>query len=104
MNISAILVVVLPENLESMVQDLNRLPGVEVHHVEESGRLIVTQEAESIDDEVKGLKAIKKLPGVVMADMVQHYFGEDSHNYPPELPEDLMEHDDAVCVPAYLNE
>ncbi len=105
MNISAILAVTLPEKLDAMVTILNQLPGVEVHHIEQdSGRLILTQEAESIDDEINGLKTIKKLPGIIMADMVQHYFGEDEHSYPPELPEELNDQSEAVCVPAFLND
>ena len=105
MNISAILAVTLPEKLDAMVATLNQLPGVEVHHIDQvSGRLILTQEAESIDDEINGLKTIKKLPGIIMADMVQHYFGEDEHSYPPHLPEEFNDTSEAVCVPAFLND
>ena len=105
MNISAILIVVTPGMLEKVTELLNTLTGVEVHHIDQKGeRLIVTQEAASIDDEVLGLKKIKKIPGVVMAEMVQHYFGEDQKNYPLDSAELLNTPEDAVCVPAYLNE
>jgi nitrate reductase NapD len=104
-NISAILVVVKPENLVETTHLLNALPAVEVHHSDQqSGRLIVTQEAASIHDEVAGLKHIKKIPGVVMAEMVQHYFGEDQNNYPADSAAKLDTPDDAACVPSYLNE
>ena len=77
MNISGILVVVSPSNFEAGVSALNALPRVEVHHTDaETGRIIVTQEAETVNDEVEGLKRIKALPGVAMAEMVYHYLDE----------------------------
>ena len=78
MNVSGILVVVSLSELQSGIAALNGLPGVEVHHIDEAtGRLVVTQEAVTVNDEVEGLKRIKALPGVAMAEMVYHYLGED---------------------------
>ncbi len=60
---------------------LNELPGVEVHHVEHhTGRIVVVQEAESVDAEVAALSRIKSLKGVMLAEMVYHVFDET----PPE--------------------
>lgn len=106
MNISGILVVTTPEQLAAVCERLNALEGVEVFHTEEStGRIVVVQEAPAIHDEVNGLKRIKKVPGVVMAEMVHHYFGEDAENLSPEdLPEDLDKMTGLeTAVPAYLN-
>ena len=76
MNISGILVVVSPSDFEAGVSALNGLPRVEVHHSDpKTGRIVVTQEADSVNDEVEGLKRIKALPGVAMAEMVYHYLG-----------------------------
>ena len=78
MNVSGILVVVSPSELEAGIAALNGLPGVEVHHTDAAtGRIVVTQEAETVNDEVDGLKRIKALPGVAMAEMVYHYLDED---------------------------
>jgi len=78
MNLSAILVVVPVEKLESAIAELNALPGVEVHHTDPAtGRLIVTQEAEDVGAEVEGLRRIKALPGIILAEMVQHCFEDD---------------------------
>ncbi|MDZ7753820.1 MAG: chaperone NapD [Gammaproteobacteria bacterium] len=99
MNLSGILVVATPPHMAAVVAELDALPGVEVHHTDPpSGRIIVVQEAESIDDEVAGLKRIKQLPHVVMAEMAYHYFAEDPQNYPPERVEAL----DRPAVPDYL--
>lgn len=78
MNLSGILVVTRPQRLEEMVTTLNALPGVEVHHSDpQTGRIVLVQEADSVDAEVAGLRRIQSLPEVALAEMVYHYFGED---------------------------
>ena len=63
MNISGILVVVAPERVNSTAETLTALQGIDVHHIDQpSGRIIITQEAESIHDEIEGLKRIRALP------------------------------------------
>lgn len=79
MNLSGILVVTPPQQLETTKQALNALEGVEVFHTDpRAGRMVVVQEAESVDAEVAGLQRIKALPGVSMAEMVYHYFGDEA--------------------------
>lgn len=108
MNLSAILVTTAPDNTLNMIETLNNIQGVEVfHHDQSSGKIIIIQEAEAIHDEVNGLKGIKKLPGIIMAEMVEHYFGEDNKLYPSSDLENI----DATCgtqvadscIPEYLN-
>jgi len=102
MNLSGILVVADHNRQTEVISALDALPGVSVHHVDESGRrLIAVQEAEDINAEVEGLRRIKALPHVVMAEMVYHYIAEDDAVY-PELPPDLAEQETACAVPAYL--
>ena len=107
MNLSGILVVTTPDQMTDVCGKLNALQGVEVYHTdEENARLVVVQEADSVKDEVNGLKAIKKVPGVVMAEMVNHYFGDTAEQLSPDqIPDDL----DAMTgldnpVPAWLND
>jgi nitrate reductase NapD len=81
MNLSGILVVVSPSQFEEAKARLVELPGVEVHHVEpETCRIVVVQEAESVDAEVAALSRIKAIKGVMLAEMVYHVFDEP----PPE--------------------
>ena len=55
MNLSGILVVVSPEHIDSTIATLNSLSGVEVHHQDSAtGRIVVTQEEESVAAEVDG--------------------------------------------------
>lgn len=105
MNLSGILVVARPERLSTVIPELNALPGVEVHQVDEAtGRIVVVQEAPDILAEIEGLKRIKALPHVVMAEMVYHYLADDQQVY-DDLPAELAEQDSQACaVPAYLND
>lgn len=101
MNISGILVIVSPQRVESMTNQLNGLDGIDVHHTDAaSGRIVITQEAESIKEEVDGLKRIQALPGVILAEMSYHNF-EDDTELLQGIPADL---DDADIVPAFLKE
>lgn len=106
MNLSGVLVVAKPEWREQVVESLNALEGVEVHQVDaDTGRIVVVQEAADIHAEIDGLKRIKALPHVIMAEMVYHYIGEDDKVYeglPAELQDD-REGPDACVVPPYLN-
>ena len=105
MNISGILVVVPPKHTRVTIDRLQALPGIEVHHIDAaSGRIVITQEAESIPAEIDGLKRIRALPDIILAEMSYHYFGEDAEvldGIPPELDEENL---DSARVPPYLND
>lgn len=105
MNISGILVVTSPAYIDDVSQQLKALPGVDVHYIDESrGRIVVTQEAESISNEVDGLKRIRTLPHIILAEMSSHYFEEDHEQVdaiPAELDDEALKQDN---VPTYLNE
>ena len=96
---------VSPEHIDEAVATVGALENVEVYHVDrQSGRFVVVQEAETIDAEVEGLKRIKKLPRVLLAEMVYHYFAEDDQ-FVTETPEalDALEGLKQGKVPDYLN-
>ena len=106
MNLSGILVVTGPAGVSRMCAELKALPGVEVHQTDEAtGRIIVVQEAESVGAEVEGLKRIKALPGVILAEMVFHHFEEDADSF-TGIPEDLdkLQGIDPSRVPAALRD
>jgi nitrate reductase NapD len=105
MNISGILVVVPPVHTQATIDRLQALPGIEVHHTDaDSGRIVITQEAETIAAEIDGLKRIRALPEIILAEMSYHYFGDDAESVdaiPTELEEEGL---DTGRVPPYLNE
>ncbi len=105
MNISGILVLAAPAQVEAVAHRLRALDGVDIHHVESAtGRIIVTQEAESVAAEIDGLKRIRTIAGVVMAEMAYHWFEEDASpvdTVPPELEGENL---DTSAVPPFLND
>jgi len=105
-NLSGILVVAQPGSREQVVASLSALEGVEVHQVDETtGRIVAVQEAEDIHAEIEGVKRIKAIPHVIMAEMVYHYLAEDERIY-EAMPPELIEQQDGFetcAVPAYLN-
>ena len=105
MNISGILVITPPEELTNTCERLNALDGVDVHFVDQqTGRIVITQEAESIKAEVDGLKRIRALPHIILAEMSYHNF-EDDRELIDALPEDLDDGSPGtVQVPDYLND
>lgn len=104
MNVSGIVVVVPTEHLTATIDALGRLQGIDVHHCDpQTGRIVVTQEADTIQDEVDGLKRIKGLPHVILAEMVYHCFEEDS-DLAARIPADPDDPEGAGPVPAFLNE
>ncbi len=107
MNLSGILIISTASKIDALIETLNAMPDVEVHHIDrDNNKLIVVQEAESIRNEVDGLKKIKKLPGIVLAEMVYHYLAEDDSIAPESIPDDLDEYTglQPSAVPACLND
>jgi len=105
MNISGILVIVSPERVDAMAEQLKRMDGIDVHHIEAAtGRIVITQEAETIRDEIDGLKRIRALPGIILAEMSYHNFEDDTElldGIPGELDAEGIENN---RIPAFLNE
>ena len=104
MNISGILVITTPEQTGNISEQLQNLAGVDVHYADAAtGRIVVTQEAESIRAEIDGLKRIRALPHIILAEMSYHNFEEDRELI-DAIPDDLDdETPDTVRVPDYLN-
>ena len=103
MNISGVLVVSRPEQINDVIGALRSLEGVEVHHNDPAtGRIVVTLEAETIPQEVEGLRRIKALPNVTLAEMSHHYFEEDREII-ENIPSDL-DGEAPLKVPAFLND
>ena len=105
MNISGILVITAPEYTGKVCEQLQELSGIDVHHVDAAtGRIVITQEAETINDEVDGLKRIRALPHIILAEMSYHNFEEDRElleAIPPELEDEGLDTDH---VPAFLKD
>ena len=78
MTCSGILVHAEPGDLSPLADALARLPGTQVHQQDPAtGRLVLTLDAPTTNDEVDGLRRIQQTPGVVSASLVYHRLGAD---------------------------
>ena len=84
MNLSGIAITVQLHAFDETIAQLEQLPGVDVYHCDRaSARIVVVQEAASVEAEVAGLKRIKEVPGVIVAELVYHYFADDPSLHRP---------------------
>ena len=80
MNISSILIAVNPQAFNDALKLLHQFDTLEVYHTDQnSSQIVAILEANTVDDEVAGLEAIKALPKVLYAEMVCHYFESTTH-------------------------
>jgi nitrate reductase NapD len=76
MNISGIVIGIVPGQRDACLEAVAALPGVDLHAVE-GERAVVTQETASTAEQEEGLRRIQALPGVLHAALVYHWFEED---------------------------
>ena len=102
MNISSIVVYVKKENYEIVKDRLNSICDYHFGDID-SGKMIVTIEADSVEDEIKKFIKIENTKGVLRADMIQSYqediekdidILENSSNIPKILEDDSIELED----------
>ncbi|WP_200763973.1 chaperone NapD [Nitrosophilus alvini] len=76
-NISSVVVRCNPKKLDEVKKRVEDANVCDIHIVDEKGYIIVTIEGEGISEEIKKLKIIQELPGVISADMVYSYSEEE---------------------------
>jgi nitrate reductase NapD len=79
MVISSLFIETVPGNAANAAKVLERLKGVEIHHIENDYKIVLTLEAETIDESFQISDKFKLVAGVVLVCLVYHYFGEDEH-------------------------
>jgi len=78
MHYSGILVVAKPQRVAACRQELESLPGVEVHYsAPELGRLVVVLETADVAGQERGLRCIQELPEVELAALVEHRIDDE---------------------------
>lgn len=78
MNISSLVVKVLPANMEPAMEALKRSGLCDVHfHDGQKGTVVVTIEGKDTGEEMDKMKAIEKLPHVLGAALVYAYSEAD---------------------------
>jgi nitrate reductase NapD len=97
MNISSIVVQTVPKYLDEVVEALKQTKECDYHMHDQSGRIIITIEAESVKEELEKLKVIEAIPHVIAADM-QMAYSED------ELDSHIEVLNNSSAVPKMLND
>ena len=96
MNISSIVVQVLPKNYDEVKEALESSGVCDYHFGDkEKGKMIVTVDGKGVEEEIKKLVHIQKTKGVLAADMMQ--------TYQEELEGAIKELEEADVVPDMLN-
>jgi nitrate reductase NapD len=71
MTISGIVVACRPDDLAEVKEVLNGLTWAEVHYTDPDGRLVVTIEADDVEESMDRLKQLQGLPRVLMAELAE---------------------------------
>jgi nitrate reductase NapD len=71
MTVSGIVVACRPDDLAEVKEVLNGLTWAEVHYTDPDGRLVVTIEAEDVEESMDRLKQLQGLPRVLMAELAE---------------------------------
>ncbi|HIE35175.1 MAG TPA: nitrate reductase [Campylobacterales bacterium] len=77
MNISSCVIRCHPEDLKDVKKRVDESGVCEIHLVDEKGYIIVTIEGEEIEEEIKKLKTLQFLDGVLSAEMIYSYSEEE---------------------------
>lgn len=77
MNISGVLVACRLEHVPSVVEAVGTMSWARVHHGDGNGRLVVTIEAVDASESAARVRALQKLPHVLMAEMVEYVTDSD---------------------------
>ena len=97
MNISSIVVQVLPQDYDKVKEALIASGVCDYHFGDKAkGKMVVTIEGENVDEEVEKIMAIQKIQGVLTADMMQ--------TYQEELDSAIRKLEADSAVPAILND
>jgi nitrate reductase NapD len=76
-NVSSILIQADAPRMNEAVARLSSLPGIEVQLTDPaSGKIVVTQETETTEEQEAGLRSIQALPGLLSAALVCHYIDD----------------------------
>ena len=71
MTVSGIVVACRPEHLAEMTRAVNAFSWAEVHYADPNGRLVVTIEADDVEESMGRLKDLQGLPRVLMAELAE---------------------------------
>ena len=78
MNVSSIVVKTMPEHMDSVIKEINEVDFCEVHFSNKEGKIVVTIEGNSINEQMESMKCIQGIPNVSSANLVYSYSEDES--------------------------
>ena len=79
MQYSGLVILCEPGYAVDCVRELTSRPGVDVYSTDpKHGRIVVVVETETVQEQDAMLRSIQMLPGVRVAELVYHYFGDEA--------------------------
>ncbi|WP_104722480.1 chaperone NapD [Helicobacter mesocricetorum] len=76
-NVSGVVVMCQPEDISKLWGEMEQIANVQCHYKDESGKIIITIESENIENEIKTLKMIEGIKGVMSAQMIYSYHSSE---------------------------
>lgn len=76
MMISGILILTKEGKALEVAKKIENTPGVEIHHILEDSKIVITLEEKSIDQSYKTGKQLEKIPGVLSVNVAYYNFEE----------------------------
>lgn len=80
MIISGLYVETVPGKAEDAAKELGKMKGVEIHHIEKNYKIVLTIEADSIDQSYQISDTFKQIKNILLVCLVYNHF-EDEPEY-----------------------
>jgi periplasmic nitrate reductase NapD len=74
MVISGLYVETVPGKAENAAEELGKINGVEIHHIEKNHKIVLTIEAETIDQSYGISDTFKQIPSILLVCLVYNHF------------------------------
>lgn len=99
MNISSVIAITKPQNLEKCIELLKQIKNCEYHIHSEEGKIVLSIESESLDEEINTFKQIESTKFIVSAQMIYSYNDEDMlSNLKEDIAIKTLENEDANTI------
>lgn len=89
MNVSGIVVMTTEEHIQEVIDNINSVDCCEVHFNDSQGKIVVTIEGESINDQMERLKRIQSIPFVFSASLAFSYCEDELARSLAEIRADM---------------
>ncbi|MDE5603772.1 MAG: chaperone NapD [Helicobacter sp.] len=76
-NVSGIVVMCQPKDIVRLWGEMEKITNVQCHYKDESGKIVITIESENIENEIKTLKMVEGIKGVISAQMIYSYHSSE---------------------------